>query len=51
MQQIVKGVNAGETVAADGAGFLTEGAAVAIRGQGSEKGTAKGPREKGARKG
>jgi hypothetical protein len=29
-QEIVKGVTAGETVAADGAGFLTDGAAVAL---------------------
>ena len=41
MQQITKGVNAGETVAADGAGFLTDGAAVTVRGaRGAEKGTA-----------
>ena len=32
LQQILKGVSAGETVAADGAGFLTDGAAVTIRG-------------------
>jgi len=32
MQQILKGINAGETVAADGAGFLTDGAAVTVRG-------------------
>jgi RND family efflux transporter MFP subunit len=41
MQQILKGVSAGETVAADGAGFLTDGAAVATRApRGGEKGTA-----------
>ena len=41
MQQITKGVNAGETVAADGAGFLTDGAAVTVRGaRGADKGTA-----------
>jgi RND family efflux transporter MFP subunit len=53
LQQIVKGLSGGETVAADGAGFLTDGAAVTLRGQGAEKGTAsKGARnEKGARKG
>jgi membrane fusion protein, multidrug efflux system len=40
-QQVVKGVSAGETVAADGAGFLTDGAAVSVRGSGrGEKGTA-----------
>jgi RND family efflux transporter MFP subunit len=49
MQQILKGVNAGETVAADGAGFLTDGAAVALRAPGGDKGAAdKGG--KGARK-
>jgi membrane fusion protein (multidrug efflux system) len=31
LQEIVKGVAAGETVAVDGAGFLTDGAAVALR--------------------
>jgi membrane fusion protein, multidrug efflux system len=30
MQEIVKGLTAGETIAADGAGFLTDGAAVAL---------------------
>ena len=42
MQQVVKGLNAGETVAADGAGFLTDGAAVVVRGGGraGEKGAA-----------
>jgi membrane fusion protein (multidrug efflux system) len=44
MQQIVKGIAAGETVAADGAGFLTDGAAVVMRAArgsgGEEKGTA-----------
>ena len=30
MQEIVKGLNAGETIAVDGAGFLTDGAAVAV---------------------
>jgi membrane fusion protein, multidrug efflux system len=52
LQQIVKGLAAGEVVAADGAGFLTDGAAVSVRGQGREKGpAAKGPRgEKGPRK-
>lgn len=30
LQQIIKGVAAGDTVAADGAGFLTDGAAVAL---------------------
>lgn len=52
-QQIVKGLNPGDTVAADGAGFLTDGAAIAQRGsRGGEKGTAqKGERgEKGAKK-
>ena len=41
MQQITKGLNAGETVAADGAGFLTDGAAVDVRGpRNAEKGAA-----------
>jgi membrane fusion protein, multidrug efflux system len=41
MQQVVKGLNAGETVAADGAGFLTDGAAVSVRGpRGADKGAA-----------
>ena len=41
-QQVTKGVNAGETIAADGAGFLTDGAAVSVRGgaRGAEKGAA-----------
>jgi membrane fusion protein (multidrug efflux system) len=50
MQQILKGVNTGETVAADGAGFLTDGAAVTVRGakpsavaqEGAKKGAKKG---------
>jgi membrane fusion protein, multidrug efflux system len=44
-QQILKGLNAGETVAADGAGFLTDGAAVQVRskpGAVAEKGAKKG---------
>ena len=44
-QQIVKGLNAGDTVAADGAGFLTDGAAVQVRskpGAVAEKGAKKG---------
>ena len=42
LQQVVKGLNAGETVAADGAGFLTDGAAVSVRGaqRGADKGAA-----------
>ena len=40
MQHITKGLAAGESIAVDGAGFLTDGAAVTVRGQGSEKGTA-----------
>jgi len=41
LQQILKGLNAGETVAADGAGFLTDGAAVTVRGaRNAEKGAA-----------
>ena len=54
LQQIVKGLSAGDTVAADGAGFLTDGARVAIRGQGADKSApaAKGPRgDKSGRKG
>ena len=40
LQQILKGVSAGEMVAADGAGFLTDGAAVTVRGaRGTDKGT------------
>jgi membrane fusion protein, multidrug efflux system len=51
LQQILKGVSAGETVAADGAGFLTDGAAVTIRGpRDADKGTAE-KSGKGARKG
>ena len=44
-QQVLKGLNAGETVAADGAGFLTDGAAVTVRskpGAVAEKGAKKG---------
>ena len=44
-QQIVKGLNAGEVVAADGAGFLTDGAAVTVRskpGAVAQKGSKKG---------
>jgi membrane fusion protein (multidrug efflux system) len=62
MQQVVKGLAAGETVAADGAGFLTDGAAITVRApRGADKGTAeksgdkgtaaKGRGEGGARKG
>lgn len=41
MQQIIKGLNAGEIVAADGAGFLTDGAAVSVRApRNAEKGAA-----------
>jgi RND family efflux transporter MFP subunit len=41
LQQIVKGLSVGETVAADGAGFLTDGAAVTVRTpRGADKGTA-----------
>jgi len=43
--QVVKGLSAGETVAVDGAGFLTDGAAVTVRpkpGAVAEKGTKKG---------
>ena len=40
MQHVTKGLAPGETIAADGAGFLTDGAAVTVRGEGSEKGTA-----------
>jgi len=54
-QQIVKGLNPGDTVAADGAGFLTDGAAIAQRGaRGGEKGTAqkndRGAGDKGRKK-
>ncbi|HET9350975.1 MAG TPA: efflux RND transporter periplasmic adaptor subunit [Burkholderiales bacterium] len=51
LQQILKGVSAGEMVAADGAGFLTDGAAVTVRGaRGTDKGTAE-KSGKDARKG
>jgi len=51
LQQIVKGLSAGEIVAVDGAGFLTDGAAVTVRApRGAEKGTAE-ESAKGARKG
>ena len=53
-QEIVKGLTAGETIAADGAGFLTDGAAVALaKPRPSVKDAdAKSPRsEKGAKKG
>jgi membrane fusion protein (multidrug efflux system) len=46
MQQILKGISAGDTIAADGAGFLTDGAAVAVRsgkpGAVAQKGAKKG---------
>lgn len=48
MQQIVKGLAVGERVAADGAGFLTDGAAVALRAEKGGNATARG--EKGAPK-
>ena len=44
-QQILKGLSAGETIAADGAGFLTDGAAVTVRskpGAVAEKSSKKG---------
>jgi membrane fusion protein (multidrug efflux system) len=44
LQQILKGVSAGEIVAADGAGFLTDGAAVATR---SPRGEGKGKKGQG----
>jgi hypothetical protein len=40
MQEIVKGLAAGDSVAADGAGFLTDGAAVALpKPRTAQKGT------------
>ena len=45
LQQIVKGLNAGDTVVADGAGFLTDGATVTVRtkpGAVAEKNAKKG---------
>jgi RND family efflux transporter MFP subunit len=53
MQHVTKGLAAGESIAADGAGFLTDGAAVTVRGQGADKGTAakNGSRNDKARKG
>ena len=51
LQQIVKGLTAGEMVAVDGAGFLTDGAAVTVRAaRGADKGTAE-KSGKGAAKG
>jgi membrane fusion protein, multidrug efflux system len=55
-QEILKGVAAGETIAADGAGFLTDGAAVALpkpRAAAADKGgkAEGGKAEKGAKKG
>lgn len=47
LQQIVKGLSVGETVAADGAGFLTDGAAVAQRAPREGKGAAKSTKEQG----
>ena len=54
LQEIAKGLAAGETVAADGAGFLTDGAAVALAKPRAPEtdAAAKGPKsEKGAKKG
>lgn len=49
MQEIAKGIAVGETVATDGAGFLTDGAAVALpRPQAADKGS---KAAKGAKKG
>jgi hypothetical protein len=49
MQEIAKGIGAGETVATDGAGFLTDGASVALpRPQAADKGS---KAAKGAKKG
>jgi len=49
MQEIAKGIAAGETVATDGAGFLTDGAGVALpRPQAADKGS---KAAKGAKKG
>ena len=42
LQQILKGLSAGETVAADGAGFLTDGAAVTVRDKGTAEKSGKG---------
>jgi membrane fusion protein (multidrug efflux system) len=40
LQEILKGVAAGDTVAVDGAGFLTDGAAVALpKPRTAQKGT------------
>jgi len=48
-QEVVKGLAAGETVAADGAGFLTDGAAVSLpkprAADGNAKGAAKAPKK------
>jgi RND family efflux transporter MFP subunit len=51
LQQITKGLTAGEMVAVDGAGFLTDGAAITVRAaRGADKGTAE-KSGKGAPKG
>jgi membrane fusion protein (multidrug efflux system) len=49
MQQIVKGVSAGDTIAADGAGFLSDGAAVTMRAKPGA--VAQEDAKKGAKKG
>lgn len=49
LQEIVKGLAAGETVAVDGAGFLTDGAAVALAKP--RPAAEKGKADKGAKKG
>jgi RND family efflux transporter MFP subunit len=52
LQEIVKGLAAGETVAADGAGFLTHNAAVALPKPRSAEKSGKGEKgEKGSKKG
>jgi RND family efflux transporter MFP subunit len=48
-QEIIKGLVAGETIAADGAGFLTDGAAVALPKP--RPAADKGKSDKGAKKG
>ena len=43
--EILEGVQPGETVALDGAGFLTDGAAVAVKEKGPGQGKAAGPQK------
>lgn len=51
MIEIVKGLNAGETLALDGAGFLTHGAAIQVAGARSGAGKSAGAESTGVEKG